>query len=211
MIRQENPLFDFASQMIPEQSKNKDQTRKKLIERLGQGITVELSDHRTVAFELQDAPLLSYDMKTEDHRNVSVLVTSRRKQVASVATLVYANSPQEGRELSKYYDDDVSPDLKGRGLITAATALLFQVLRGKDVNKVWGKIEGGIDNLASIKARLMTPDLINGGFFATEPRVVSLGGGAYELYLVTHLKQNVQTVSFDTFMEELRQAISRLQ
>jgi hypothetical protein len=202
MRTKERPLTDFASQLIPERDQNPDAIRKRLVESLIPGITVNLSDEKTITFQLQVENVENpYAEAGTESKNIGILLLDREKQVASVKTAVYFDCPIESQELSKYYSQTSPNDIKGRGLITTATALLFQVLIERGVETVWGKIDGRVENVASIRSRLKTPNIIGGGFFATEHKVIPRSDHSSELYLISHLRQTVEAISEEEFFE----------
>jgi len=200
---QEKLIIDYASQLIPEQTTDKREIRYRLLENLLRGAPFDLPNGSKIKFKLQVEPTETNELEV-DGNSINILILDGDNQVASVKTVVYFDAPKESQELSKYYSEDAPQEIRGKGLISIATALLFQVLIENGVEEVWGKIDGGLSNIASIRTRLNTPDVIGGGFFATEYRVVSLGNGSYELYLITHLDKTTEAVFEDEFLEKLR-------
>lgn len=121
--------------------------------------------------------------------------------------MVYAESPKQGDELSKFYAKNAPPELMGKGFVTMASALLFQALIAKGVTEVWGEIDGKISNERSIRSRLNTSNIIDTVFFTTDSRVVPLPNGSYELYLTTHLDHTTLSVSVTEFLADIRRKL----
>ncbi len=135
--------------------------RKALCERLENGITVELEGNKKVVFRL----------KKEIPEGVPAIIWRIAVDTTTGNELAFCQAETgednvQAYDLQKYYTAFAPPELRGKGLITNCNALLFQVLREKNVTSVISVINS--TNIASIRTKLSTPDIVGGGYFYSE-------------------------------------------
>lgn len=139
--------------------KDVQERRQDLLNRLKQGIEIDFEDEKIV-------------FQTMETEVISGIMISSRNSNQRIGWVIVDNpdNQQVADGISVYYDEKTIEKFKGKGLMTAAGKLLYQVLNNKHVIEVKGITD--LDNDPAIKGFLNQQDLLLGGYYELKARII---------------------------------------